>query len=278
MSEGIDYAWARPGGAAIKAAGKSFVMRYVEYPAAGGKGLRPDELADLHGSGLAVGMVFESDGLTPLQGAVAGDYDARQAATGLASIGWPADRPCYFAVDTDARSVDQLAAIDSYLIAAGQVLGSERIGVYGGIAVVDHCLSVGSAKWGWQTYAWSGGQVSTLAHVLQYSNGEWGDTVDFCRSLKDDFGQWPVEDEMTPEQARQLAAVYYTVYGGDPAVETDYLARQVGVAQSITSMEGALNRLAANLANLDQSTIQNAPELFVIANALIAAGNELKTR
>ena len=29
--EGIDFSWARPGGPAINAAGKKFVMRYV-YP------------------------------------------------------------------------------------------------------------------------------------------------------------------------------------------------------------------------------------------------------
>jgi hypothetical protein len=89
--------------------------------------------------------------------------------------------------------------------------------------------------------------------------------VDFMNSTTASKG----DDEMTPEQARQLAAVYFTMYGGDPAVETDYIARQVGVAQSITSMEGALNRLSDALVGVDQAAI---------ADALIAAGNALKAR
>ena len=49
-TEGIDYSWARPGGAAIAAAGKKFAVRYLYPDGQGGKGLDASELQDLHAS------------------------------------------------------------------------------------------------------------------------------------------------------------------------------------------------------------------------------------
>ena len=55
MTEGVDYSFARPGGAALRAAGKSFAVRYVPYQGDQGKGLKADELSDLQANGIAVG-------------------------------------------------------------------------------------------------------------------------------------------------------------------------------------------------------------------------------
>ena len=189
--EGVDYSWARPGGAALKAAGKSFAMRYVPYQGDGGKGLKADELADLQANGIAVGLVFESTAGRMLEGYGAGVTDATVSLAAAAMLGFPKDRPIYFACDFDTIPV-QLAMIDDYLRGAASVLGIERVGVYGEYDVVDHCLALGTARWFWQTYAWSGGRVHAAAHVLQYSNGQTvaGGEVDLCRSLAADFGQW----------------------------------------------------------------------------------------
>ena len=59
-TEGIDYSWARPGGAAIKAAGKAFAVRYLYPDGQGGKGLDASELADLQANGIEVPVVYES--------------------------------------------------------------------------------------------------------------------------------------------------------------------------------------------------------------------------
>jgi len=197
--EGVDYAWGRPGGAALVAAGKHFAMRYVPYPGNGGKGLTTAELGDLQSHGLAVGLVFESVKGRALGGRAAGIADATMTAAAVTSLGFPADRPVYFAVDFDASAAQQ-ASIDAYLRGAASVLGASRIGVYGGLDVVNRCAENGSAKWFWQTYAWSGGRQSAHAHLYQYHNGQTinGAAVDFDRALVSDFGQWmPLPDSST---------------------------------------------------------------------------------
>lgn len=207
---GIDYSWARPGGAAIKAAGFQFAMRYVPYPGDQGKGLTPAELADLQANGIAVGMVFESTGNRMLEGEAAGRADASTCLSAQLFLGIPNDRPFYFAVDWDARTPQEYEKIDAYLRGAAAVLGAERVGVYGGWEVIDHCYRNQTARWYWQTYAWSGGREHPQNHVYQYENGQTlnGGAVDYCTAIDGDFGQWPKpqiatnerNDAMTPKE------------------------------------------------------------------------------
>ena len=188
---GVDYSWARPGGAAIKAAGFDFAVRYIDYPGANGKGLTPDEMADLHGNGVAVCLVFESTAERALGGFTAGRVDAEMMRGALTVLGWPNDRPVYFAVDFDAWPSHQ-HAIDKYLRGAASILGAERIGVYGGYWVIKRCDENGSAAWFWQTYAWSGGDVHPRNHIYQYRNGQTlnGGEVDYNYAYGSDYGQW----------------------------------------------------------------------------------------
>src|SRR5574337_59614 len=108
---GVDYAWGRPGGAAIRAAGYTFAVRYIDYPGAAGKGITADEVVDLHSNGVAIVLVFESLASRALSGKPAGDYDANMVRQQLARLNWPQDRPVYFAVDFEA-SATELPAID----------------------------------------------------------------------------------------------------------------------------------------------------------------------
>ena len=191
MTEGVDYSFARPGGAALRASGKSFAVRYVPYQGDQGKGLKADELADLQANGIAVGLVFESTAGRMLDGYGAGVTDATVSLASAALLGFPKDRPIYFACDTDTTA-DQLASVRNYLDGAASVLGRARIGVYGEYDVIDHCLGTGAATWFWQTYAWSGGRLHPMAHLYQYQNDQAinGAAVDFDRALVADFGQW----------------------------------------------------------------------------------------
>lgn len=188
---GVDYSWARPGGRAIREAGFTFAMRYVPYSDDGGKGLTRDELVDLHANGIAVGLVFETTAGRALEGEAAGRVDGLITQQALRDLGWPKDRPVYFAVDFDAAP-EQQQAINDYLTGAGAALGSPRVGVYGGFWVVKRCWEVTSARWYWQTYAWSGGNVHPEAHIYQYQNGQQlnGGEVDYNEARKADFGAW----------------------------------------------------------------------------------------
>ncbi len=188
MSEGIDFSWARPGGAAIKAAGKTFVMRYLYPDGQGGKGLDASEVADYRSHGLLIGTVFESSGGRMLGGYAAGVADAHTAAGQLAALGM-AGTVVYFADDFDA-TVAQYGVLGQYLDGAASVLGKNRTGLYAGFGPIDALCGGAHAAYGWQTYAWSGNHVSSKANVYQYKNGQTlnGGSVDLCRNLKADFG------------------------------------------------------------------------------------------
>ncbi len=197
--EGVDYSFDRPGGAALAKAGKAFAMRYIAHPA-GAPNLTTTEIADLHGHDISVGVVLERGRDRVLGGSAAGVTDAKLAKGIMAALGFPDDRPVYFAVDFNAQAAQQYL-IDAYMSGAGSILGVERVGVYGSYSVVNRCFRSGVVRWGWQTYAWSSGNVSPFAHVLQYNNGERinNAAVDLDRSLRADFGQWPVLPETDTE-------------------------------------------------------------------------------
>jgi peptidoglycan hydrolase-like protein with peptidoglycan-binding domain len=187
VAEGVDFSWARPGGAAIKAAGKSFVMRYLYPDGQGGKGLDASEVADYRNNGLLIGVVYESSATRALAGYAAGVADANTSKAQLAALSM-AGTVVYFGVDFNA-TLGQIPTLNAYLNGAASVLGKNRIGVYGGIGVIEGCVGV-SCDYGWQTYAWSAGRVSDKAHVYQYRNGQIlnGGSVDLCRNLKNEFG------------------------------------------------------------------------------------------
>ena len=194
---GIDYSWARPGGAAIKAAGFDFVARYVPYPGDTGKGLDVAELADLRANGLGVGLVFESTANRALEGFTVGIADALTCLHAVKALGFPDSRPIYFAVDFDAQP-GQYSVIDAYLQGAASVMGFSRIGVYGSYNVVKHCADYGTARWFWQAKAWSGGHHFEGRHLYQSEFGQFinGGEVDFNVAYAADFGQWPAEESM----------------------------------------------------------------------------------
>lgn len=244
--KGIDYSFARPGGAAIKADGNDFVLRYIPYPGDQGKGLTADELADLRANGLAVGLVFESTGERHLSGFPGGQADAVVARQALTRLKFPDSTAVYFAVDFDAQP-SQFGMIDDYQRGAQSILGIGRVGVYGSYAVVERCQQAGTAAWLWQTYAWSGGK-RYQSHLYQYRNDVTlnGGAVDLVASYGDEQGLWKVEDEhMTPEEKadfdalkRRLAQVETQLWGENPVTpRTTY--QGVAVVQDIVSLKDA---------------------------------------
>jgi len=220
MAEGVDYSWARPGGATLKRAGKEFAVRYLYPDGQGGKGLDAGELADLQGNGVEVPVVFESFAARAKEGRAAGQADARTSQAELERLGFPKNLPVYFAVDYDAPESDQ-AAIDEYLRGCADVIGFDRVGVYAGYWIVKRCAENKTAKWLWQTYAWSGGNWFPGNHLEQYRNGqELNGAVDFNRSKQDNYGQpskfggaAPTPTPPTPAPATPSGT--YTVVAGD---------------------------------------------------------------
>jgi len=227
MLKGLDYSWGRPDLIQVKAAGYSFVARYLAA-VGGGKEITKPEADAIRASGLGLVLVYESYAKRPMEGYAAGKYDAQVALNQARSVGFPDDRPIYFAVDWDTSEADQ-GAINEYFKGASEVLGAGRVGVYGSFYVVERCKASGFVTWFWQTYAWSGGQISPNAHFRQYLNGQsiGGAAVDYNETYKDDFGAWGITagasnpvPAPTPAPAAPVAPAEtptgsYTVVRGD---------------------------------------------------------------
>lgn len=210
MTFGVDYAWGRPGVTALRAAGVEFVCRYLSHDTTG-KNLDPGEATSLSNAGIWLVVVWETTFDRALGGYADGVADAKAAASQAAACGMPGDRPIYFAVDFDAAPGDQ-AAINAYLDGADSVLGSDsagrkRTGIYGGYGPVKRALDGNHAGWGWQTYAWSGGQWDPRAQLQQYSNDHTinGVGLDYDRPTKTDYGQWKVgvSPDVTPPSTQE---------------------------------------------------------------------------
>lgn len=165
--------------------GKRFVCRY--YDNSGGssaKILDAAEASQLHTAGLLIHTVYETcagssccncpPGVSYFTGSQ-GTYDGGQAKAAAQRAGQPSWAPIYFAVDYDASTSDLQNSIVHYFNGVyGAVGGAYPIGVYGSFRVVEFA----NANWPgvpykWQTYAWSGGNVSEAAILYQYLNGQY---------------------------------------------------------------------------------------------------------
>jgi hypothetical protein len=168
MTRLLDYSFARPAAAHIKASGAVGVMRYLTHSTSG-KQLSGAEAKQLRAAGLQVGVVFEDTARRAADGRAAGKADALFAAAQAKTVGVPASCPIFFAVDYDASPVDILPYFQG--IADAKI--GHPIGVYGSLRVVEDVLLHSLATYAWQTTAWSGKdtqgkpRVSAKAHLYQ---------------------------------------------------------------------------------------------------------------
>lgn len=196
---GVDEAWARAPVSVLNASGYRFVVRYLSYDTTG-KNLTPAEAKALSAAGLAIVSNWEYAARAALGGVDQGRRDATEAARQHTADGGPPDRPIYFSVDFDVPDfapnsgdpVAKLGPIADYFRAVGAVLGLPRVGAYGGFWVIKRLFDAGLIRWGWQTFAWSGGQWDPRAQLRQVHNGVTvgGADVDVDQSQVPDFGQW----------------------------------------------------------------------------------------
>ncbi|QIS06749.1 peptidoglycan DD-metalloendopeptidase family protein [Nocardia brasiliensis] len=218
---GLDFAGGRPGAAAIRDAGFSFVVRYLSDGGRSlpGKQLLPWEADDYRACGIEIVSNWETWADRMRDGWQAGVDDANAALAHVLRCGGRSDRPIYFSADWDAAEWEQ-DAIDDYLRGAASVVGAENVGVYGGYWVVRRCLDNGTAAWAWQCEAWSGGNVDPRAQLRQLNNAGYayvgGVQCDQNIALTTDYGQWSALTEgndMNPEQARQLTEIWEQLRG-----------------------------------------------------------------
>ena len=185
---GVDYSWARPSLSTLRSQGYTFVVRYLSHDTTG-KNLSRSEADALIAAGLDIVSNWEDSATDALSGYSRGVSDAQAANAQAANCGAPSNRPIYFSVDFDATPGQQ-AAINSYFDGVASVIGRDRTGAYGGYYVIQRLFDAGKITWGWQTYAWSGGQWESRAQLRQIQNGILSGQADKDESVAIDFGQW----------------------------------------------------------------------------------------
>ncbi|MEU5847427.1 DUF1906 domain-containing protein [Saccharopolyspora shandongensis] len=239
---GLDYSAGVPLAAAVKRADFDFVVRYVGTPGHR-KNITPAEYRDMTGAGVGVALVFENRAGDALAGRDAGARNAHAALEDANSFGWPADRPIYFAVDQDITTESQMRTVVEYLHGAGDVLGVDRIGVYGEADVIDRAQRDGVARWFWQTRAWSRGRISPHAHVVQQTETVRVDGVECDVNTTDrpDIGQHPraQENDLQPDERNALLGVHGAVFhgGGDAGPKS--------IIKRLDDIEGTVGKIAA---------------------------------
>jgi len=193
---GVDYAGGRISGADLKAAGVSFVTRYL---ADGGtnlpyKMLTPAEAKDLQANGIAIVGNWESTAQAMLGGQAQGIADANAARAQMIACGGPPTATIYFSADWD-QAPNQQAAVNAYLKGACSVLGGPgNVGIYGGYWPIMRALNAGVCAYAWQTEAWSGGNVDSRVRIIQRNQLGYkvigGVQCDINEQHNDDIGQW----------------------------------------------------------------------------------------
>lgn len=265
---GIDYSWGRPAPGVTASLGYSFVCRYLSYDTSG-KNLTAGEARALIAAGLDIVLVWEDSPTGALGGYAAGAQHARDAQSMALACGMPAGRPIYFAVDFDVTPGQQ-TAINAYFDGAASVLGYGRTGAYGGYYPVQRLFDAGKITWGWQTYAWSGGQWESRAQLRQVQNGITVDGAD-CdqdQAWAADYGQWGARAAARQSQVvaiggqggtqSQVAAigldgaVYHDIRaangvwaGWEPLDGADGASRFSATAVSLTGMSDGTSQLVA---------------------------------
>lgn len=190
LADGVDLSEHIRSAAQLRAAGKTFAVRYVSpntvnHPQ---KTLTAAEVADCAAHGVDLCVVWETNDNRALDGYGAGHADALAAAGVVRSLGLD-PLPIHWAIDFDATG----AQVEAYGRGWADAIGVARCGAYGGIRPLAYLLDRQLITYAWQTYAWSAGQLEPRATAYQWLNGQTvaGNSVDLDAALAHDFGQWP---------------------------------------------------------------------------------------
>jgi hypothetical protein len=193
LSQGqvLDYSGGYPGAKAIKDDGYKGAVRYIGF-ADRRKCTNATELNDFTAEKIGMALIYENNATEWRGGYGAGQSAGTRARGHANAIGFPRDRPIYYAVDQDVVSSGEFDAAIGYLRGAGSTSGGPGLtGVYGESDLMDRVRDAGStASWFWQTAAWSKGH-HTAANLYQLIGtvtvGRIG--CDINDILTDDWGQ-----------------------------------------------------------------------------------------
>lgn len=188
-----------------KSLGERFAASYLSNSP--GKDWTSAAVHAYEADGLGVVAVWESGATNALGGYSQGVADASVAKSEAASLGEPAARPIFFAVDTDTSWL----AVSRYFAGVDHILGTSRVGIYGGYSVVSGAVAAHAVSHVWQTIAWSSGQWSSSACLRQTSiNDVLGGaySVDDDLATCADYGQFNYVAPKPPAPSPSAAEEY----------------------------------------------------------------------
>ena len=148
MTIWADYSDRPPGGAALRAAGISGVIRYCGRPGLV-KNISAGEYQDLINHGLEVLLVYEHFTSDVTGGHAAGVANARAALADARACGIP-DRVGIASASDEHLTAAQVQQGLAYQAGFVEVLGLARTGVYGFSEYVNAVKAAGTASWFWQ--------------------------------------------------------------------------------------------------------------------------------
>ena len=232
----------------LKSQDFKFVARYLSYDTTG-KNLSASEAKEIQNAGLDIVLNWEWGATDSLDGFSKGVEEAKTAEAQAKAVGAPSDAPIYFSIDFDATPGDQ-TAINDYFDGVASVIGRARTGAYGGYYPIKRLFDAGKIKWGWQTYAWSGGQWDSRAQMRQVENGIDGGGVDKDEAVASDYGQWgPSAPKPPPPPPPPVK------HGGSGSLAGD-VTSDVVVA---SNADGRLEVFAVGPKGTLETTFQTAP-------------------
>lgn len=190
---GVDEDWSKDTPQDLVDHGFTFVIGYVSEDITG-KNITRAQINDYHAHGLDVALVYEFDPKAGQLGASRGAVDAHIAATQATALGAPRGTTIYFALDYPLAEIGDLATAEQYIQWADSVCRDYgyRADAYGDKSIISYLLDRNDIQFGWQTYAWSGGQFDPRAALRQTENGihVGSATVDLDQAYTREFGQW----------------------------------------------------------------------------------------
>lgn len=214
MATVLDYSAKPIPARLIRDAGHLGAIRYISPPREKwmqGKPATEQETADFKKNALDTAFVWQYGGASnpdAMRGYEGGKADAEAADKQLKAIK-RTGYPVFFAVDFDITLAQWNNTAVHYFKAACEVLGRERVGIYGHSRVCDWAREdgvIGTAGDGkylmWQTISWSRGVVHPQAVLLQNVHnvpGPGGVQVDVNQVLHTYWGQHPPRPDQTTD-------------------------------------------------------------------------------
>lgn len=267
IARGIDYAWAHPNPAAIKAAGYDFVCRY--YSRDPSKNLTRTEADALAAVGLWIVGNWEYSAADALRGHDGGVSDAQLARVEADGCGQPRSRPTYFSKDWDVTPAQE-ATVTDYDRGADSVLGVAQVGDYAGFYPLRVQRDAGVISWEWQPTAWSGGQWEPRVNIRQTGTAVVGGVqVDVNEAMTADYGQWQ------PGRLPPIATGAVTI----PHLESDMILHSVTGSPEVWALSGSLYWHVVDPASLASYRSAGVPQATITAAehaAVLAAAEALK--